>query len=105
MPTGKPTAVRHPLQQRVVNPVIKLVWRLGFPSPGDALLETTGRRTGRPRYTPVCDGLDGRAFWLVAQAGRRSDWVRKHRSLSSRTGEGGQLAANPLAGRKHAHSR
>ena len=48
----------------------------GDPAPGDALLETTGRRTGQPRRTPICDGLDGEVFWLVAQRGRRADWVR-----------------------------
>lgn len=64
------------LQQRVVNPVVKLAWELRLPIPGDALLETTGRRTGLPRRTPVCDGLDGASFWLVAQRGRAADWVR-----------------------------
>ena len=64
------------LQQYVVNPVVKLGWQLGIPIPGDALLETTGRRTGLPRRTPVCDGLDGQTFWLVAQRGRAADWVR-----------------------------
>jgi deazaflavin-dependent oxidoreductase (nitroreductase family) len=44
--------------------------------PGDALLETTGRRTGQARRTPVCDGLDGDTFWLVAQRGHGADWVR-----------------------------
>jgi deazaflavin-dependent oxidoreductase (nitroreductase family) len=68
--------VIHPLQQRVVNPIVLLAWELGLPPPGDALLETTGRRTGRPRRTPVCDGLDGETFWLVAQRGRRADWVK-----------------------------
>ena len=53
-----------------------LAWRLGIPPPGDALLETTGRHTGQPRRTPVCDGLDGEVFWLVAQRGHRADWVR-----------------------------
>ena len=64
------------LQQRVVNPVVKLAWDLRLPIPGDALLETTGRRTGLPRRTPVCDGRDGGSFWLVAQRGRAADWVR-----------------------------
>lgn len=64
------------LQQRVVNPVVKLGWDLGIPIPGDALLETTGRRTGLRRRTPVCNGLDGETFWLVAQRGRAADWVR-----------------------------
>jgi deazaflavin-dependent oxidoreductase (nitroreductase family) len=65
-----------PLQKHVVNPTVKLAWRLGIPPPGDALLETTGRRTGQPRRTPICDGLDGETFWLVAQRGRRADWVK-----------------------------
>jgi deazaflavin-dependent oxidoreductase (nitroreductase family) len=68
--------VIHPLQKRLVNPVVKLAWALGIPPPGDALLETTGRRTGQPRRTPVCDGLDGQTFWLIAQRGRRADWVQ-----------------------------
>ena len=66
----------YPLEKRVVNPIVLLAWDLGLPPPGDALLETTGRRTGLPRRTPVCDGLDGEVFWLVAQRGRRADWVR-----------------------------
>jgi deazaflavin-dependent oxidoreductase (nitroreductase family) len=68
--------VIHPLQKRLVNPVVKLAWALGIPPPGDALLETTGRRTRQPRRTPVCDGLDGQTFWLIAQRGRSADWVQ-----------------------------
>jgi deazaflavin-dependent oxidoreductase (nitroreductase family) len=68
--------ILHPLQQRVVNPVVKLAWELNLPIPGDALLETTGRRTGQPRRTPICDGLDGDTFWLVSQRGRDADWMR-----------------------------
>jgi deazaflavin-dependent oxidoreductase (nitroreductase family) len=66
----------YPLQKRVVNPIVMLAHNLGIPPPGDALLETTGRRTGRPVRTPVCDGLDGDVFWLIAQQGRRADWVK-----------------------------
>lgn len=64
------------LQQSAINPVVRLAWNLGIPIPGDALLETTGRRTGLPRRTPVCDGLEGETFWLIAQRGRAADWVR-----------------------------
>ena len=64
------------LQHSVINPVVRLAWDLGLPIPGDALLETTGRRTGVRRRTPVCDGLEGATFWLVAQRGRDADWVR-----------------------------
>lgn len=67
----------HLLQTHAVNPVVMLAHNLGLPPPGDALLETTGRRTGLPRHTPVCDGLtEDDVFWLVAQRGRDADWVR-----------------------------
>jgi deazaflavin-dependent oxidoreductase (nitroreductase family) len=66
----------HALQRSVVNPLIRFVFRLGLPDPGDALLETTGRRTGTPRLTPVCDGLEGDTFWLLSQRGRDAVWVR-----------------------------
>jgi deazaflavin-dependent oxidoreductase (nitroreductase family) len=58
------------------DPVVRLAWNLGIPIPGGALLEPTGRRTGLPRRTAVCDGLDGETFWLVAQRGRSAGWVR-----------------------------
>jgi deazaflavin-dependent oxidoreductase (nitroreductase family) len=72
--------VIYPLQKHVLNPVVLLAWQLGIPPPGDALLETTGRRTGLPRRTPVCDGRDGETFWLVAQHGPRADWVKNIRA-------------------------
>jgi deazaflavin-dependent oxidoreductase (nitroreductase family) len=63
------------LQTSVVDPLIRLAFRLGVPDPGDALLETIGRRSGEPRVTPVCDGLEGETFWLIAQR-RDAQWVR-----------------------------
>jgi deazaflavin-dependent oxidoreductase (nitroreductase family) len=44
--------------------------------PGWAILETTGRRTGRPRQTPVGNGLVGDTFWIVAEHGRDAGYVR-----------------------------
>jgi deazaflavin-dependent oxidoreductase (nitroreductase family) len=41
-----------------------------------ALLETTGRRTGARRYTPVANGLTDSTFWLVAAHGTQADYVR-----------------------------
>jgi deazaflavin-dependent oxidoreductase (nitroreductase family) len=64
------------IQTSVVNPLVRLAFRFGIPDPGDALLETTARRTGKRRLTPVCDGLEGDAFWLLAQRGRHAVWVR-----------------------------
>jgi deazaflavin-dependent oxidoreductase (nitroreductase family) len=85
--------IMHQLQTRVVNPVVMLAHDLGIPPPGDALLETTGRRTGRSVRTPVCDGLDGEVFWLVAQRGRHADWVKNIQAdprvrVKVRTGSG-----------------
>jgi deazaflavin-dependent oxidoreductase (nitroreductase family) len=73
---GVPGDLTHPLQRSLVNPLIRLAFRLGVPDPGDALLETIGRQTGEPRLTPVCDGLEGDTFWLLSQRGRDADWVR-----------------------------
>ena len=64
------------LQRSLVNPLDRLAFALRLPPPGDALLETVGRRTGRRRVTPVCDGLLGDTFWVVAQHGRSADYVR-----------------------------
>ena len=60
--------VVYPFEKWVVNPIIMLAYNLGFPPPGDALLETTGRRWGTARQTPACDDR----FWLVAQRGHTS---------------------------------
>jgi len=64
------------LQHSAINTPVRLAWRLGLSPPGDALLETVGRRSGLPRQTPICDGLEGDTFWIIVQHGRRSDYVR-----------------------------
>jgi len=64
------------LQRWVANPLDRLAFALRVPPRGDALLETVGRRTGRRRVTPVCDALDGDTFWIVAQRGRDTEYVR-----------------------------
>jgi deazaflavin-dependent oxidoreductase (nitroreductase family) len=74
--SGNAQRLLRSLQRRVINPIVRFAWDARLPIPGDALLETIGRRSGRARYTPVCDGLDGDVFWLVSQRGRQADWVR-----------------------------
>lgn len=74
--TGPRRGARLLVQQYVANPFDKLAFALRVPPPGDALIETTGRVTGRPRVTPVCDGLEGDTFWIVAQDGHDADYVR-----------------------------
>jgi len=60
----------------LINPPVRGALRLGIPLPGTALLETTGRRSGQPRRTPVTDGLDGSTFWIVAEHGREASYVK-----------------------------
>jgi len=66
----------HTLQKYLLNPPIKLALALSLPLPGYALLETRGRKTGKPRRTPVGDGRIGHQFWLVAEHGTKSGYVR-----------------------------
>jgi deazaflavin-dependent oxidoreductase (nitroreductase family) len=68
--------ITRPLEKAVVDPLVKLTFDLGIGPPGDSLLETTGRRTGRPRRSRVCDGLEGGTFWLVAQYGHSTEYVQ-----------------------------
>lgn len=58
------------------NPIVRGLFRLGLPAPGTAILETIGRKSGRPRRNPVTDGLDDGVFWIVAEHGRRASYVR-----------------------------
>ena len=41
-----------------------------------ALLETTGRKSGRPRRVPVGNGLRDGVFWIVTEHGYHADYVR-----------------------------
>ena len=61
---------------RTIDRLIRAGLRLGIGRRGTALLETTGRRSGQPRVTPVTNGLDGARFWIVTEHGMRSDYVR-----------------------------
>src|SRR5271163_2580339 len=81
------------LQRSVINPLDKLAFALRTPPPGDALLETTGRRSGQPRVTPVCDCLEGSTFWIVAQRGRDADYV-KNIAVNSRVRVKGSLSSS-----------
>lgn len=57
----------------LANPVMRRVGRF---LPGQALLETTGRRSGQPRQIPIGGRLTGEAFWLVANHGQYANYVR-----------------------------
>jgi deazaflavin-dependent oxidoreductase (nitroreductase family) len=64
-------------QKYVLNPPAKAALMLGL-VPTHAIIETTGRTTGKPRRNPVGNGLapDGRTFWIVAEHGREAGYVK-----------------------------
>ena len=55
------------------NPIVKTV--AGY-VPFWALLETTGRKSGRARRNPVGNGLENDTFWIVAEHGHRAQYVK-----------------------------
>ncbi|MEW2268203.1 nitroreductase/quinone reductase family protein [Streptomyces sp. NPDC047868] len=57
------------IQRWVVNPVSRLL-------PFQTLLETTGRKSGLPRRTPVGGRRVGQEFWIVSEYGDKSQYVR-----------------------------
>jgi deazaflavin-dependent oxidoreductase (nitroreductase family) len=73
--TAKRRIVR-PLTNRLVNPLVRRLVGRGLLGPGWALLETRGRRSGRPRVVPVGNGLRGGVFWIVTEHGYHADYVR-----------------------------
>ena len=56
-------------QKRVANPLMRR-------NPFQTLLETTGRKSGEPRRTPLGGSRVGDQFWLVSEFGERSQYVK-----------------------------
>jgi deazaflavin-dependent oxidoreductase (nitroreductase family) len=65
------------LQVKLLNPPMRALAVRGL-APGVALLETTGRKSGEPRRTPISNGLQRgtNTFWIVAEMGRNAAYVR-----------------------------
>lgn len=63
------------LQRYVLNPPVKAVVWAGL-APGYALLETTGRRSGKRRRTVVGLHRVGSTGWVVAEQGPYAGYVR-----------------------------
>ena len=57
------------LQKRVANPLMRRL-------PVQTLLETTGRKSGEPRRTPIGGSRVGDQFWFVSEFGDRSQYVK-----------------------------
>lgn len=64
------------LTVKVVNPVARRLAERGIASGSLSLLETTGRKSGQARVTPVGNGLRGDAFWIVTEHGWASSYVK-----------------------------
>jgi deazaflavin-dependent oxidoreductase (nitroreductase family) len=62
-------AVTNFFQRRVANPLMRR-------NPMQTLLETTGRKSGEPRRTPLGGKLVGDQFWFVSEFGEKSQYVR-----------------------------
>ncbi len=65
--------VTNTIARYVVNPLVSLI--AGY-VPWWSLLETRGRKSGRPIRNPVGNGLDGNAFWIVAEHGQKAGYVK-----------------------------
>jgi deazaflavin-dependent oxidoreductase (nitroreductase family) len=64
------------IERYLFNPLMRTALELGLAPRAFALLETTGRRTGRTRRTPIGGTLEGSAYWLVAEHGTRCGYVQ-----------------------------
>lgn len=64
------------LQRYLVNPPVRALAERGLAPKSVALLETTGRRSGQARRTPVGNGQIGDTFWIVAEHGHQAAYVR-----------------------------
>jgi deazaflavin-dependent oxidoreductase (nitroreductase family) len=61
---------------RLLNPAVRPLLERGLWPRTQALLETTGRKTGLPRRVPVGNGLRDGAFWIVTEHGYAADYVK-----------------------------
>lgn len=68
--------VQRGIERFLFNPLMRSALRLGIAPRAFALLETTGRRTGRLRQTPIGGGIDGSAYWIVAEHGTACGYVQ-----------------------------
>src|SRR5262249_55382232 len=75
---------RVPPFVRLANTVVTLLLRLGVNLGPMALLTVTGRKSGRPRTTPVAVGEWNGRRWLIAPYGE-VDWVRNLRAAGKGT--------------------
>jgi deazaflavin-dependent oxidoreductase (nitroreductase family) len=80
LPSGRTRRIKRAVARfvtnRIVNPITRPFLNRGVWPKTQALLETTGRKSGLPRRTPVGNGLRGNAFWIVTEHGFAADYVK-----------------------------
>jgi deazaflavin-dependent oxidoreductase (nitroreductase family) len=64
------------VERYAINPIMRRLLLLGLAPRAYALLETIGRRSGRPHLTPVGNGMEDHIFWLVAEHGTKAHYVQ-----------------------------
>ena len=64
------------VSSKLFNPFVKAATNAGIPVPSVVILETTGRKSGQPRRTPVGKAIEGDTLWIVAEHGRKAGYVR-----------------------------
>jgi deazaflavin-dependent oxidoreductase (nitroreductase family) len=69
-------AVSRFASAKLLNPVLRPLLERGLWPRTHALLETTGRKSGRPRRVVVGNGLRGDTFWILAEHGRNAYYVK-----------------------------
>jgi len=69
-------AVQRQAEKHLLNPGMRALIRAGAAPKIFALVETTGRRTGLRRLTPVTAARDGNVVWVVAEHGLRCGYVQ-----------------------------
>jgi deazaflavin-dependent oxidoreductase (nitroreductase family) len=77
---GNKHRISTSLATRVVNPPVRWAVRHGLAPRSYAILQTTGRRSGLPRRTPVGHVVRGDTVWIVAEHGHRAAYVHNIRA-------------------------
>lgn len=78
-PQSRLAKIISTFDDRVIKKAMRLLLRAGLAPKAFALVETTGRRSGLPRQTPVGNGRVGDTFWLIAARGKSAHYVQNLR--------------------------
>ena len=110
--------VSRAFERRLVNPLVRRAVFAGRLGRTYAVLETTGRRTGATRRTPVANGLQGDTFWLISAHGPHAHYFQNllaqprvrvgladQGGLRWRTGTATALPEDDARGRHHELAR